>query len=92
MELDHGGCSRRGREFWYARRELLNSYHLSNLETKNDDYSLKEKLMKSVKEIKDSMQKRRVVIKTYRVTMSLPPLLLVTMTCFIPCFHKRNTV
>ncbi|KAK7257881.1 hypothetical protein RIF29_32177 [Crotalaria pallida] len=99
MELDHGGWSRRGREFWYARRAFLNSYHLS-LE-RNNNGSFKEKLKKSVKEINEAvvgvvlsmrrgMQKRKLGIRAYRVTMSLPSLVLVTMRCFMPWFHKRE--
>ena len=95
--LDHGGWSRRGREFWYARRAFLNSYHLS-LETNNGGF--KEKLKKSLKEANEAamgvvlgmcrgMCKRRVGVRAYRVTMRLPSLVLVTISCFMPWLHKR---
>ncbi|OIW05712.1 hypothetical protein TanjilG_23498 [Lupinus angustifolius] len=101
MELDHGGWSRRGHEFWYARRAFLNSYHLS-METNNNG-SFKRKLKKSVKEINEAvigvvlsirrgMQKRKVGVKAYRVTMNLPSLVLVTMRCFMPWLYKRKNV
>ncbi|CAL0334136.1 unnamed protein product [Lupinus luteus] len=101
MKLDHGGWSRRGHEFWYARRAFLNSYHLS-LETNNNG-SFKRKLKKSVKDINEAvmgvvlsirrgMQKRRVGVKAYRVTMNLPSLVVVTMRCFMPWLYKRKNV
>ncbi|KAJ1376100.1 putative transmembrane protein [Sesbania bispinosa] len=88
LQLDHGTCSLRGREFWYARRAFLNSYHF-NLE-RNNNGSFKEKLKKSVKEVNEAamrvvlgmrqgMYKRRLGIRAYRVTMSLPSVFLVTI-------------
>lgn len=95
LQLDHGACSLRGREFWYARRAFLNSYHL-NLESNNNS-SFKEKLWNSMKEVNKAvlgicrgMHKRRLGIKSYRVTMSLPSMFLVTMRCFIPWLKKKE--
>ncbi|KAG4955518.1 hypothetical protein GLYMA_15G029500v4 [Glycine max] len=98
-QLDHGGWSRRGREFCEARRAFLNSYHLS-LERKNN-VSFKEKLKKSVKEVNEAamgvvlgmrrgVSKRRVGIKVFRVKMSSHSMVLVTLRCFIPWLNKMK--
>ena len=98
LQLDHGSWSLRGREFWYARRAFLNSYHF-NLERENVGF--KEKLKRLVKEVSEAatrialdmrrkMHKRRLGIRAYRVTMSLPSMFLVTMRCFMPWFNKKG--
>ncbi|KAL5055763.1 hypothetical protein RYX36_036445 [Vicia faba] len=98
LQLDHGSWSLRGREFWYARRAFLNSYHL-NLE--RESVSFKEKLKRSVREVNEAamnvvldmyrgVQKRRLGIRAYRVTVSLPFMFLVTMRCFMPWFNKKE--
>lgn len=98
-QLDHGGWSRRGREFCEARRAFLNSYHLS-LE-RNNNGSFKEKLKKSVKEVNEAamglvlgmrrgVSKRRVGIRVFRIKMSSQSLTLVTIRCFIPYFNKSE--
>lgn len=100
-QLDHGGWSRRGREFCEARRAFLNSYHLS-LERKNNG-SFKEKLKKSVKEVNQvamgvvlgmrrGVSKRRVGIKVFRVKMSSHSMVLVTLRCFIPWLNKSKVI
>jgi len=98
-QLDHGGWSRRGREFCEARRAFLNSYHLS-LE-RNNNGSFKEKLKKSVREVNEAamgvvlgmhrkVSKRRVKMRVFRVKMSSQSLVLVTMRCFIPWLNKNE--
>ncbi|KAI4324354.1 hypothetical protein L6164_023901 [Bauhinia variegata] len=93
-------CSRRGPDFWHARRAFLNSYHLT-LETSHGGFNFKEKLKKSVKEVNDAavglvldlrgaMSNSRLGIKVFRVTLSLRSLVLVTMTCFMPWINKRE--
>lgn len=100
LQLDHGSWSLRGREFWYARRAFLNSYHF-NLEI--EDVSFKERLKRSVKEVNEAamnivldmhrgVQKRRLGIRAYRVTVSLPSMFLVNMRCFMPWFRKKEIV
>ncbi|CAK8575811.1 unnamed protein product [Lathyrus sativus] len=98
LQLGHGSWSLRGREFWYARRAFLNSYHF-NLERENVGF--KEKLKRSVREVNEAamnivldmhrgVQKRRLGIRAYRVTVSLPSMFLVTMRCFMPWFNKKE--
>ncbi|TKY48324.1 hypothetical protein E2542_SST25740 [Spatholobus suberectus] len=98
-QLDHGGWSRRGREFCEARRAFLNSYHLS-LE-RNNNGSFKEKLKKSVREVNEAatgvvlgmrrgVSKRRVGIRVFRVKMTSQSVARVTMRCFIPWLNKRD--
>ncbi|KAK7312399.1 hypothetical protein VNO77_36225 [Canavalia gladiata] len=100
LQLDHGACSLRGREFWYARQAFVNSYHF-NLERNNG--SLKEKLKKWVKEVNETVKrvilgmyqgvyKRRLGIRAYRVTLTLPSIFIVTMRCFMPWLNKREFV
>lgn len=100
MQLDDGSWSLRGREFWYARRAFLNSYHF-NLERENG--SFKEKMKRSMKEVNEGamrvvlgmrrgMHKRRLGIRAYRVTMALPSMFLVTMRCFMPWFNKKDII
>jgi len=101
-QLDHGGWSRRGREFCEARRAFLNSYHLS-LE-RNNNGSFKEKLKKSVKEVNEAamgvvlsmhrrvVSKKRVKIRVFRIRMSSHSLALVTVRCFIPWVNKNEIV
>ncbi|KAJ7947491.1 putative Transmembrane protein, partial [Quillaja saponaria] len=94
---NHGSWHRHGSEFWYARRAFLNSYHFSE---ENGD-GFKEKLKRLVKELnkaaikvvldmRDGMSKRRLGIKVFRFTMTLPYLFLVTMRCFTPWFNKKE--
>jgi len=97
-QLDHGGWSRRGREFCEARRAFLNSYHLS-LERSNNG-SFKEKLKRSVREVNEAamgvvlgmhkVSKRRVKVRVFRIKMSSQSLVLVTMRCFIPWLNKNE--
>ena len=99
LQLDYGRCSRRGREFWYARRAFLNSYHLSS--EKNTNGSFKERLKRSVKELNEAamgvvvdmhrgMSQRRIGIKTFRITVALPSWFLVRMRCFMPWLNKKK--
>ncbi|XP_022631922.1 uncharacterized protein LOC111240682 [Vigna radiata var. radiata] len=100
-QLDHGGWSRRGREFCEARRAFLNSYHLS-LERNNNGRSFKEKLKKSVKEVNEAamgvvlsmhrrvLSKRRLKIRVFRIRMTSHSLALVTIRCFIPWINKND--
>lgn len=94
-----GAWSLHGREFWYARRAFLNSYHF-NLE-RDHHHSFKKKLKRSVKEVNEAavrvvldmrrgMQQRRLGFRAYRVTMSLPNLFLITMRCFMPWLNKKE--
>lgn len=96
--LDHGSWSLRGREFWHARRVFLNSYHFS-LERENGGF--KEKLKRLVKEVNEAamrvalgmyrgMHMKRLRIRAYRVTMSLPSVSFVTVRCFMPWLNKRE--
>ncbi|WJX51646.1 hypothetical protein P8452_37823 [Trifolium repens] len=99
LQLGHGSWSLRGREFWYARQAFLNSYHF-NLEREN--VSFKEKLKRIVKEVNEAVmnvvlgvrrgmpKRRRLGIRAYRVTISLPSMFLVTMRCFMPWYNKRE--
>ncbi|CAJ2679085.1 unnamed protein product [Trifolium pratense] len=98
FQLDHGSWSLRGRDFWYARQAFLNSYHF-NLEREN--VSFKEKLKRLVKEVNEAsmnvvlgvrrgMHKRRLGIRAYRVTISLPSMFLVTIRCFMPWYNKKE--
>nr|KYP58434.1 hypothetical protein KK1_013841 [Cajanus cajan] len=102
-QLDHGGWSRRGREFCEARRAFLNSYHLSLDQRNNNNGSFKEKLKKSVREVNEAamgvvlgmrrgVSKRRVGIRVFRVKMSAQSLALVTMRCFIPWLKKSDII
>ncbi|CAJ1955546.1 unnamed protein product [Sphenostylis stenocarpa] len=98
-QLDHGGWSRRGREFCESRRAFLNSYHLSLERNKNG--SFKEKLKRSVRDVNEAamgvvlgmhrrVSKRRVRIRVFRVKMSSQSMVLVTMRCFIPWLNKND--
>ncbi|MED6144663.1 hypothetical protein PIB30_017764 [Stylosanthes scabra] len=91
--------SRRGHEFWYARRTFLKSYHLSLEKNKNGGF--KEKLKKSVKEVNEAaievvsrmrrgVSKKKLGMKTFKVKMTIPSLFLVTIRCFIPWLNKRK--
>ncbi|KAL2983661.1 hypothetical protein AAZX31_12G049400 [Glycine max] len=82
----------------YPPQAFVNSYHF-NLERNNG--SIKEKLKKSVKEVNEAamriflgmsqrVYKRRLGIRAYRVTMTLPSTFLVTIRCFMPWLNKRE--
>ncbi|KAG7995052.1 hypothetical protein I3843_01G088800 [Carya illinoinensis] len=85
------------RDFWYARRAFLNSYHFSE-----EKIGFKHNLKRSVKELSQvaagvvrefrrEMSKRRLGIRVYRLTVSLPSLfVLVTIRCFTPWFNKTD--
>lgn len=83
------------RDFWYARRAFLSSYHFS------EQNGFKDKLKRSVKELnvvatgivgdirRRIMSKRRLGIRVYRLTVALPSLVLVTIRCFTPWLNER---
>ncbi|GMY32548.1 putative Transmembrane protein [Fagus crenata] len=95
---NYGSERRHDRDFWYARRAFLNSYHFS------EENGFKHKLKRSVKELNEmaigvvsdicqKMSKRRLGIRVYRFTVALAPsLVLVTLRCFTPWLNKRKSM
>jgi hypothetical protein len=67
-----------------------------------ENVSFKEKLKRIVKEVNEAVmnvvlsvrrgmpKRRRLGIRAYRVTISLPSMFLVTMRCFMPWYNKRE--
>ncbi|KAF7805343.1 putative transmembrane protein [Senna tora] len=89
--VEDGRWCGRGQEFWYARRAFLNSYHLSLEENSNG--KLKQKLKKLMNEkVRRSFSNRRLGIKAFRLTVTLPSLLLLRFTCFMPWFNNTSDI
>jgi hypothetical protein len=63
-----------------------------------ENVSFKEKMKRIVKEVNEAAmnvvlgvrKRRRLGIRAYRVTISLPSMFLVTMRCFMPWYNKRE--
>lgn len=104
LEDDHGRWSRRGRDFWYARRAFLNSYHFT-LEADNNDggFKFKQRLKKSVKEVNQKamgvvlemrrgISNRRLGVKSFRLTFTLPSLHLVSLRCSAPWLKNTRDI
>uniref|UniRef100_A0A803Q2Y5 Uncharacterized protein n=1 Tax=Cannabis sativa TaxID=3483 RepID=A0A803Q2Y5_CANSA len=88
-----------GRDFWSSRRAFLSSYHLSNQQ--RADQGFKGKLKRSVKElngvavaalsnIRHQVSRRRFGVRVFRLTMSLPSFLHVSVRCFTPWLDKKH--
>ena len=84
------------RDYWYARRAFLNSYHFS------EENGFKYKLRRSVKELNEvatgvvtdirrKMSKRKLGIRVYRFTVVLQSLVLLSIRCFTPWLNKRDS-
>jgi hypothetical protein len=90
------GRRRHGREFWYARREFLKSYHFSEQNGSREKLKrwakeLNELANGVVSDIRRQMSKRRVGIRAYRFTLALPShLVLLTVRCFTPWLNKKE--
>ncbi|XP_030940520.1 uncharacterized protein LOC115965432 [Quercus lobata] len=93
---NYGIGRRHDRDYWYARRAFLNSYHFS------EENGFKYKLRRSVKELNEvatgvvtdirrKMSKRKLGIRVYRFTVALQSLVLLSIRCFTPWLNKRDS-
>lgn len=102
MQGDDANRRRHDRDFWHSRQAFLKSYNLSNGYRRDD--GLKGKMKRTMKELNRStsrmvggicedMAKRKFGIRVYRLTISLPSMVFMTVRCFLPSFrNKENTL
>ncbi|XP_044466793.1 uncharacterized protein LOC123196751 [Mangifera indica] len=98
-EDNYGSGNRQDRHYWHARREFLKSYHLSSQHKNDLEFTFKEKLRRSVKEINEvaleivssirkGMSKRRIGLRVYRIKVALPSWEILSVGCFTPWLYK----
>ncbi|KAL0547282.1 hypothetical protein IC582_017211 [Cucumis melo] len=102
MQGDDANRRRHDRDFWHARQAFLKSYNFSDGYRRDD--GLKGKMKRSMKELNRStsrmvgsicedVAKRKLGIRVYRLTISLPSMVFMTVRCFMPTFrNKENTL
>ncbi|WCJ41330.1 hypothetical protein M5689_022208 [Euphorbia peplus] len=95
---NYGSDYRNSRDYWYARRAFLSSYHFED-----ERNGLKEKLKRSVKgfnvaaagvvsEIRREISRKRIVIRAFRFTLALPSFVFVSIRCFTPWVTKKELI
>ncbi|OAY37706.1 hypothetical protein MANES_11G122300v8 [Manihot esculenta] len=92
---NYGSGHRSNRDYWNARRAFLSSYHFQ------EKSGVKMKLKRTVKELSEAamgvalvlrkeIEERRMGIRVFRFTLSLPCFVHASVRCFIPWIAERE--